>query len=123
MLRRTVLVLLATVLFTPSGFNRTVAQSPSQPLPPTAEKAYAAVAGQFDERDALSVVSFMDQYWRLAGNPGFNASVDHIRDRLMAAGFAATSTTGLANVRVDEFANAGRGWDYRVGTRRMAGAP
>src|SRR5215510_12863122 len=119
MLRRTVLVLLATVLFTPSGFNRTVAQSPSQPLPPTAEKAYAAVTGQFDERDALSVVAFMDQYWRLAGNPGFNASIDHIRDRLVAAGFAAATATARASVRVDEFPNSGRGWDYRVGTLQI----
>ena len=119
--RGTVPVLLLTALLTPSALNHAHAQIASRPLPPTAENAYAAVAGQFDERDALSVVSFMDQYWRLAGNPGFNASIDHIRDRLVAAGFVATTDTAPASVRVDEFPNAGRGWDYRVGTLQIDG--
>ncbi len=121
MLKRTVLVAMATALLTAAGLTYPIAQSASQPLPPTAEKAYAAVAAQFDERDALSVVSFMDQYWRLAGNPGFNASIDHLRDRLAAAGFAATTGAAPTSVRVDEFPNAGRGWDYRIGTLRIDG--
>ena len=45
----------------------------------------------------------MDRYWRLAGNPGFNASIDHIRDRLIAAGFtpagAMLATFGLTSFR------------------------
>jgi aminopeptidase YwaD len=91
-------------------------------LPPTAERAYRVVAGRFDERDALGVVTFMDQYWRLAGNPGFNASIDRIRDRLVGAGFS-PSLTGLpATVRVDEFPNGARGWDYRVGTLEFVDA-
>jgi hypothetical protein len=58
----------------------------------------------------------MDQYWRLAGNPGFNASIDHIRDRLTAAGFTAKDESAMAHVRVDEFESRTRGWDYRIGT-------
>ena len=58
----------------------------------------------------------MDPYWRLAGNPGFNASIDHIRDRLVTAGFSLTAANAPAGVRVDEFPNSGRGWDYRIGT-------
>src|SRR6476659_10735061 len=83
-------------------------QAPVETLPRTAERAYHAVASRFDERDALSVVSFMDQYWRVAGNPGFNATIDHIRDRLVAAGFTAATTAAPATVRVDEFPNTGR---------------
>lgn len=119
--RRAVLVLLVATLLAPSGSNRAGAQATPASLPPTAERAYAAVVPQFDERDALSVVSFMDQYWRLAGNPGFNASIDRIRDRLVAAGFAATTGSATASVRVDEFPNAGRGWDYRAGTLQIEG--
>jgi aminopeptidase YwaD len=119
--RRTAPVLMLAALLTPSALYQADAQSASPPLPPTADKAYAAVASQFDERDALSVVAFMDQYWRLAGNPGFNASIDHIRDRLLAAGFVAPTSTATANVRVDEFPNAERGWDYRVGTLQIDG--
>ncbi|HEU4937549.1 MAG TPA: M28 family peptidase [Vicinamibacterales bacterium] len=97
-------------------------QAPADTLPRTAERAYHAVTTRFDERDALSVVSFMDQYWRVAGNPGFNASIDHIRDRLVAAGYRAGSSTAVGRVRVEEFPNTGRGWDYRVGTVEFDGA-
>src|SRR5580765_5201796 len=123
MLKRTVLLCWPVVLLALSGSDGTLAQSDGQPLPRTAEKAYTEVAARFDERDALSVVTFLDRYWRLAGNPGFNASIDHIRDRLVAAGFAATATAVPASVRVEEFPNAGRGWDYRVGTLQFDGEP
>ncbi len=88
----------------------------SQQLPATAERAYQVVSRRFDEREALSIVSFMDQYWRVAGNPGFNASIDRIRDRLVAAGYSPEPAGAPAHIRVEEFPNASRGWDYRVGT-------
>jgi hypothetical protein len=31
-------------------------------LPPTAERAYRAVAGRFDDREALAIAAFMDQF-------------------------------------------------------------
>jgi len=96
-----------------------LSQAPAERLPHTAERAYRAVSARFDERDAMSIVSFMDQYWRIAGNPGFNASIDHIRDRLLSGGYQTSGTVGL--VRVDEFANTERGWDYRVGTVEFDG--
>jgi hypothetical protein len=91
-------------------------------LPPTAERAYAAVAKHFDPAAAFGVVSFMDQYWRVAGNPGYNASVDHIRDLLMAAGFSAEGTGAAGVVRVEDFKGGGRGWDYQRGTVAIEGA-
>jgi hypothetical protein len=91
-------------------------------LPPAAERAYRAVAGRFDPHDALEVVSFMDRYWRLAGNSGFNASIDHIRDRLIAAGFTPSATGVPGTVRIDEFPNSSRGWDYQTGTLAFDGA-
>ncbi|PYR56666.1 MAG: hypothetical protein DMF85_15820, partial [Acidobacteria bacterium] len=54
-------------------------QPPSAPLPPSAERAYRAVAPLVDGDTAMEIVRFMDQYWRIAGNPGFNASIDRIR--------------------------------------------
>jgi hypothetical protein len=80
-------------------------------LPPSAERAYAAVGPLVDGEAAMDIVRFMDQYWRLAGNPGFNASIDHIRDRLQQAGM---------QPRVEEFPNRRRGWDYQVGTVAFA---
>ena len=89
---------------------------PVDPFPPSGERAYHALVDRFDRERALEVVAFMDRYWRLAGNPGFNASIDHLRDRLAAAGFAAHDESAPAHVRVDEFESRTRGWDYRIGT-------
>lgn len=82
-----------------------------QPLPAGAERAYKAVKDRVDGNAAMEVVRFMDPYWRISGNPGFNASVDHIRDGLQAA--------GVPN-RVEEFKPRGRGWDYQAGTVSFA---
>jgi len=90
-------------------------------MPPTAERAYRAIAPRFDAGGAMDVVAFMDRYWRIAGNPGFKASLDHIRDGLVAAGFSASATAG-ASVRVEEFPNSGHGWDYRIGTVEFDGS-
>ena len=84
---------------------------PSGAVPGGAERAYKAVKDRVDGNAAMDVVRFMDPYWRISGNPGFNASVDHIRDGLQAA--------GVAN-RVEEFKPRGRGWDYQAGTVSFA---
>jgi aminopeptidase YwaD len=81
------------------------------PLPAAVERAYAAVKDRVDGNTAMEVVRFMDQFWRISGNPGFNASVDHIRDGLQAEGLTP---------RVEEFQGRGRGWDYQVGTVTFA---
>ena len=81
-------------------------------LPPTAERAYGAVSPRFDREAAMDVVGFMQRYWRLAGNPGYNASIDHIRDRLVKAGVV---------VRIDEYAKSDPGWDYSRGTVTIEG--
>ena len=83
-------------------------------LPPTAERAYSALAGRFDRAAALDVVRFMQQYWRLAANPGYNASLDFIRERLEKTGAPLV-------VRVDEYPNNGPGWDYTTGTVTIGG--
>src|SRR5438105_2303275 len=91
-----------------------IASADAQPptgIPSGAERAYAAVKDRVDSGPAMEIERFMDQYWRLAANPGFNASVDHIRDKLQAAGLAP---------RIEEFAARGRGWDYQVGTVAFA---
>ena len=86
-------------------------------LPPTAERAYLAVSPRFDPSAALDVVRFMQQYWRVAGNPGFNASIDHIRDRLRTAGFDGAQ----GRLRVDKYSGGTPGWDYDIGTVAVAG--
>ena len=94
-------------------------QPPVLPLPPTAERAYRALSTRVDGLGAMETVRFMDQFWRLAGNPGFNASIDAIRARLIAAGFAAAPDKDRPFVRVDEWGQP-RGWDYEIGTVAFA---
>jgi hypothetical protein len=105
--------LAAAVLSTP-----TQVPSGSAALPPGVERAYSALAGRFDREGALEIVRFMDQYWRLAGNPGYNASIDRIKSALLSAGFveALSGSSAIYRVGVDEFPNSSRGWDYRIGT-------
>jgi aminopeptidase YwaD len=86
-------------------------QASTPALPSGVERAYAALAPRVDGAAAMDLVRFMDPYWRIAGNPGFNASVDRIRDTLQAGGVPA---------RVEEYAGRGRGWDYRTGTVSFA---
>jgi hypothetical protein len=81
------------------------------PIPAGAERAYAALKDRVDGGVAMDVVRFMDQYWRIAGNPGFNASVDYIHTALRREG---------VDARVEEFSGRGRGWDYERGTVAFA---
>ena len=94
------------------ALGSTIGAQPAAPvLPPGAERAYNALKGRVDGNAAMDIVRFMDQFWRVSGNPGFNASVDRIRDDLKAAGL---------EPRVEEFSSRGRGWDYQVGTVAFA---
>jgi len=89
----------------------------SKHLPAAAASAVRVLEGRFDERAAMDLVQFMDRYWRNAANAGFNASIDRIRTRLVAAGFAARAS-GPADgpsVWIEEFGRA-QGWDHTVGT-------
>ena len=119
--KRPLLLALTTILCIVARFDGPLAQSAQSRLPATAERAYQALTTRFDEKDALSVVSYMDQYWRLAGNPGFNASIDNIRERLAAAGYRTDSNAVSPSVRVEAFPNTAHGWDYRVGTVEFEG--
>ena len=94
-------------------------QPPTLPLPPSAERAYRWLFQRVDGAAAMDTVRYMDQYWRLAGNPGFNNSIDAIRARLLAAGFAGAPEKDRPFVRIDEWGQP-RGWDYEIGTVAFA---
>ena len=113
-----VLVLLAAAAAASIGGAK-AQEAPARPLPPSAERAYRALAVRIDALAAMETVRYMDQYWRLAANPGFNASIDYIRARLLAAGFAESPDNNRPFVRVDEWGQA-RGWDYQLGTLSFA---
>lgn len=71
----------------------------------------------------------MSQYWRLAGNEGFDRSLDRIYERLVSSGFAmdtrgngAPDGAPLAHVRVHAYPNQGHGWDHTVGALSLINA-
>jgi aminopeptidase YwaD len=79
-------------------------------LPPRAETIYRALVPAVETRVAVETVSFMSPLWRLAGNPGYNRSIDFVREQLRAGGFDGGA------VRVEEFPNSGYGWEQERGT-------
>ena len=54
-------------------------------LPPRAEAIYQAIAPRVDTRVAMEAVTFMGPFWRLAGNPGYDRSLDFIAARSCVA--------------------------------------
>ena len=85
------------------------AQAPvtlDQLLPARLEPVYRALDAAFESKVAMDTVLYMDQFWRIAGNPGFNKSQDYILASLKEAGIVA---------RVVEFPNAGHGWELVEG--------
>ena len=95
--------------------------APETGLPASAERAYAAISGRFDRKGATETVAFMDRFWRVAANPGYNASIEHIRERMAAAGFGAPAAGSIyATLRVDEFPASTPGWDHQVATVTFA---
>ena len=69
-----------------------------------------ALWSSFDRRAALEHVRFVSQFWRLGGNAGYDATLDRVRARLLESGFSPGA------VRFEEYANAGHGWEFSLGT-------
>ncbi len=93
-------------------------------VPASAVKSLGVLTQGFDERAAMDLVLFMDQYWRLPGNAGFNATIERLRTRLRQSGFTdretSTGPTGGPRSWVEEYGKA-QGWDYTVGTLTLVG--
>jgi aminopeptidase YwaD len=64
----------------------------------------------FDQQQAFETVSFVEKFWRLAGNEGFDKSIYHVVDKLKTSGF----------VSEDEAKESDR-FTYRIEKRAMEG--
>ena len=70
----------------------------------------------FDIKEAIAQVQFMDQYWRLAGNEGFDKSIDRVKARLVAAGFVELSARPTGKITkpslwIEAAPTPSQGWD------------
>jgi aminopeptidase YwaD len=59
--------------------------------PPAVQRAFALTRPAFSGVRARDVVAFMDQYFRVPGNTGFNASIHHVEEILRTAGYVEES--------------------------------
>jgi hypothetical protein len=82
-------------------------------LPARAEVSYRALSARFNATRAMEVVTFMDRFWRIAVNPGFRASLEHLKAGLVQGGFreGAAAAPPPAAVWVEEYPNSGNGWE------------
>jgi aminopeptidase YwaD len=87
-LLRTTLVALGVLITL--GTGATAQRSASSALP-AAARAFALVRPAYSGARAREVVAFMDQYWRLPGNRGYDASIDTVAAILRAAGYVEES--------------------------------
>jgi cyclophilin family peptidyl-prolyl cis-trans isomerase/HEAT repeat protein len=75
----------------------------------------------FDMKQAMDQVVFMDQYWRLAGNEGFDKSIDRVKARLIQAGFEELPSRPSAPIKkpslwIEPAPTPSQGWDQSVAT-------
>jgi aminopeptidase YwaD len=111
-------------------------------LPRAAEPIYRAIAREFNPGRAMDVVNYMDRFWRLAGNAGFDLSEEHLRELLVQAGFrqrrpgpaagsagsAASKTAATSVLResglvwYEEFPSGGNGWEVGRADLSIVGA-
>jgi cyclophilin family peptidyl-prolyl cis-trans isomerase/HEAT repeat protein len=94
-------------------------------LPPALDRMVTPVVDRvwdgFDTTEAMAQVRFMDQYWRLAGNEGFDKSIDRVKARLIEAGFVElparpTAPITTPSLWIEPAATPSLGWDQSVAT-------
>ncbi len=84
------------------------AQRPAPP--PAIARDFSLVRAEYSGQNALDVVAFMDHYFRVPGNTGFDASIDRVVSILRGAGYQPEST-----------AAPGARLTYRIETRPLRG--
>ncbi|MCC6930362.1 MAG: M28 family peptidase [Gemmatimonadaceae bacterium] len=98
------------------------AQGPALASP--SASIFAKVAPRYSGARAKETVAFLDQFARWPGNRGFEASIDHLAQRLERAGYVredrATPTSRLT-YRVERYPMATPAWEATAATVTIAG--
>jgi hypothetical protein len=101
-----------------------VAQQQTRATPPAVARYFQLVRPAFSGERARNVVAFMEQYFRLPGNTGFNATIHHVEDILKAAGYVeqARATSGdRLTYRIEHHPMSRQTWEPVDATLAIAG--
>ncbi len=71
---------------------------------------YQMADESFNQTEAFETVAFVEKFWRLAGNEGFNKSINHVVEKLKLAGYV-----------LEENAKPTDRFTYRIEKREMKG--
>ena len=88
----------------------------------TLDPVINAVWSAYDTAAARDHVKFVSQYWRLAGNTGYDAALDRVYARLSRTSKVfsprrpAASDEKTSEVFFEQYPNTGHGWEHSVGT-------
>jgi hypothetical protein len=118
---------LATAVLVAALSTAPRALQPEPPLPAALARAVDpvvnAIWARFDTRAAMADVRFASRFWRLAGNPGFDATIDRLHAELVRAGFSSARASAAGrrpSAWIESYPNSGHGWSYAVGTLALA---
>jgi aminopeptidase YwaD len=92
--------------------------------PPAVERYFALTRPAFSGDRARDVVAFMDRYFRLPGNTGFDASIHHVEEILTAAGYvneARARTGDRLTYRVEHRPRGTPAWDVEDASVTIVG--
>jgi aminopeptidase YwaD len=106
------------------GQSTDTARPVARPAPYSAiAAAQRAARSAFDGDRARDIVAFMDQYFRLPGNAGFDASIQRVIRELEAAGYhnETEGTAGPLTYRLERRALRNPTWEPVSGSLRIVG--
>ena len=106
------------------ALGRTSEQGAPQ-TPAAVARLFAAVRPEYSGDKALTTVAFVEQRWRLPGNPGFEQSIDHIVGELKRSGYVdekSASPSDRLTYRIDEQPMAKAAWEPLDASLTIGGA-
>ena len=107
----------------PDPASRTVSSS-SRPGVPAAARNFELVRAELSGDRARTTVGFVERFFRLPGNSGFNASIDSVVGVLRASGYvesARASATDRLVYRVETYPLAAPTWEPEDATLSIVG--
>ncbi|MGD8276429.1 MAG: M28 family peptidase [Gemmatimonadota bacterium] len=99
-------------------------QSESRPTTPSIRTYLHDVRQEFSGERARDIVAFVEQYWRLPGNTGFNASIDRVIEVLDSAGYQRESAAvpgARLTYRIEHRPLSGPTWEPVGASLRIVG--